>query len=212
MAKRKLKKFAEITKFENVLEFPEDVKGNWSSVFRNKNPIILELGCGKGEYTLELARKYPKKNFIGVDIKGERIWRGAKTALEEKLGNVVFLRIGIEVITNYFDKQEVEEIWITFPDPYPKNRQRKKRLMSPVFLKNYKEVLKPKGLIHLKTDELKFFNYTIQVLKSEKYKISKEIRDLYKNEVEDPSLKIQTTYEKMHLEDGRKIYYLCFTF
>ncbi|MBU0530550.1 MAG: tRNA (guanosine(46)-N7)-methyltransferase TrmB [Nanoarchaeota archaeon] len=211
MAKKKLRKFAEVKTFSNVFEFPEKMAGKWNDYFKNKNPFILELGCGKGDYTLALARLFPKKNLIGVDRKADRIWRGAKTALEEKITNATFLRIYIEKITDYFSNGEVDEIWITFPDPFPKRRSVKKRLTSPSFLNMYRQILKPDGLIHLKTDDLRFFQYTIQVLKSEKYKIRKQITDIYSSEV-DELLQIKTTYEKRHMEEGRKIHYLCFSF
>ena len=205
-----MKKIREIKTFSNVLEAPGDIKGRWSSLFGNKNHIVLELGCGKGAYTISLAEMFPNDNFIGVDIKGARMWTGAKQALEKKLPNVAFLRIGIEFITDYFAENEVDEIWITFPDPYPKNRSIKKRLTSPGFLKMYEHILKEGGLVHLKTDDIKLFNYTVQVLKSEKIKIIKNITDIYSHKL-DPVVEIKTEYELKHLEEGRKINYLSFS-
>jgi len=211
MPKNKLRKFAEIKGFSNVFEISADAKIRKRKYFRNKNPIVLELGCGKGEYTLSLARRHPEKNFIGVDIKGARIWRGAKTALEENLTNVVFLRVGIERIDTLFHEGEISEIWITFPDPYPKNRQEKNRLVSPPFLIMYKKILRPGGIIHLKTDDLNLFQYTIKTLERHGCKIKEIVEDLYSHDVS-PLLQIKTTYEMKHLEEGKKIYYLSFHF
>jgi tRNA (guanine-N7-)-methyltransferase len=162
VVKNKLKKFSQINAFSNVVQpeikFPESnfpTKVRWNSdFFRNNNPIILEIGCGKGEYTLGLAKTYPENNFIGIDIKGDRIWKGAKEALEEGIYNAAFLRIQAERINYFFEQDEVSGIWITFPDPQPRGSRMKKRLTSPQFLKRYRDLLKPAGLIHLKTDNV----------------------------------------------------------
>src|SRR5688572_33160801 len=172
MAKNKLQRFAELRTFSNVHEFlfteretDFKLKGKWNTDhFKNSNPIVLELGCGKGEYSNGLAEKYPNLNFIGVDIKGARIWRGSKTAQEKKLLNVAFLRTQIEFIESCFEKEEVSEIWITFPDPQP--NKEKKRLTHPVFLNRYKNILKQKGVIHLKTDSAELYEFTLETIRS----------------------------------------------
>src|SRR5690606_8800024 len=151
MGQKKLVRFAEIKTFPNVLQFPEKMKGNWSKHFKNDNPVTLELACGKGEYAIGLATMFPQKNFIGIDIKGNRLWVGAKKALQFALNNVAFLRIQIDKISDYFDKNEVDEIWITFPDPQLRYSKMKKRLTHPQFLRSYQQILKPGGKINLKT-------------------------------------------------------------
>jgi len=152
MAHKKLIRFAELKTFHNVLENPKDMPGKWNNFFENKNPVILELACGKGEYALGLGELFPDKNFIGVDLKGNRIWVGAKKALDQNLNNVAFLRTQIDKINEHFAKEEVSEIWITFPDPQLRKSKAKKRLTHPKFLRHYQQILKPGGLIHLKTD------------------------------------------------------------
>src|SRR5574341_2560269 len=170
MTVKKLQRFAELSTFSNTFQNPAGMKGNWNKLyFKNDHPIILELACGKGEYTLELAKRFSGRNFIGVDLKGARLWRGAKTALEQNLTNVAFLRIPIEKITEYFAQNDVEEIWITFPDPFPRKGKAKKRLTSPRFLNLYRQILRPWGLVHLKTDDLNLFEYTREILKGEGY-------------------------------------------
>ena len=176
MSKGKLERFAELKTFNNVFEYPdypEDkpffLKGKWSSgYFKNDNPITLELACGKGEYTIALAKKYPDRNFIGIDIKGARIWKGAKMALGEGLANVAFLRIFIDWLHNYFDKEEIDQIWITFPDPYPKKSKKNKRLTSSKFLNLYRNILKKGGQIHLKTDSDLLYQFSLEMIKAEK--------------------------------------------
>lgn len=169
MAKRKLERFAAIETFSNVFQHVQtshqisdfEQKGKWKeSVFKKENPLVLELGCGKGEYTIGMARAFKNKNFLGLDLKGNRIWRGAKTALDETLENAAFLRCRIENIEKAFDKNEVDEIWITFPDPQPQKTRERKRLTAPGFLKRYKNILKPNGKIHLKTDSFSLYSYT----------------------------------------------------
>ena len=210
MAKNKLKKFAEIAEMDTVLEFPENIKGNWNKTFfKNDNPIVLELACGAAAYTIALAKMHPEKNFLGVDIKGNRIWNGAKEAIEQGLDNVGFLRIHIENLLEYFDTDEVDEIWITFPDPQPRKSKAKKRLSSPRFLKLYKELLKSNGYINFKTDDLPLFDFSVESAQEENLIIHQELRDIYATGVTDPYLvDIQTKYEKMHIADGRKIYFL----
>ncbi len=219
MGKGKLKKWAEMKDFQHVIQPQlEEVlnndyllKGQWGGKqFKNNNPVVLELGCGKGEYTLGLARSFPEKNFIGIDIKGARIWRGAKTAKEEKLGNVCFLRTRIEFIDSFFGKDEIEEIWITFPDPQLKRGRIKKRLTGSGFLNSYRYFLKPGGLIHLKTDSSELFNYTKQLLIHNGLKEMVASSDLYSSSVANEFLKIKTHYEQVFLGQGKKIKYLQF--
>lgn len=207
----------EVAKFPNVLEytyFTENSrpKGRWNQdIFKNSNPIVLELACGKGEYTIHLANKFPDKNFIGIDIKGPRIWRGAKTALEEELGNVRFLRMFIDHLTQFFDKNEIDEIWITFPDPYiGKKSNRKKRLTSSKFLDIYRNVLKPGGLIHLKTDSNTLFDFTLETIQNENCSIVRQVNDVYKEAPDDELLTVKTHYESYHLRDGKTIRYVAF--
>ena len=189
-SKNKLKKFIENESFSNVIQ-PERkelladsfiYKGNWNKhYFKNNNPIIVELGCGKGEYTVNLAKSNPNKNYIGIDIKGARFWRGAKTSLDENLENVVFLRTQIELIDFVFGKQEVKEIWLTFPDPQIKYQRRKHRLTNPLFLNIYKNILVDKGMVHLKTDSEFLHGYTLGVLKGLSIKPLFSNHDIYKN-------------------------------
>ncbi len=217
-SKNKLKRFKENETFSNVIQpGREEVinnqftwKGNWSNgFFKNNFPIVLELGCGKGEYALHLARKYPQKNFIGIDIKGARFWRGAKTALQEKLSNVAFLRTQIELITLLFDADEVSELWITFPDPQIKYKRRKHRLINPEFLSKYKKILQKDGIIHLKTDSEFLFGYTLGLLEEEE--ILYAHHDIYgNNHAPEEATSIQTFYEKQYLEQDKPITYIKF--
>ena len=215
MGKDKLRRFAEITAFENVIELEDGkiLKGNWAEQhFKNKYPLILELGCGKGEYTVNLARLFPEINFIGIDYKGNRIWRGAKTAIEENIPNVAFLRIQIENLTDYFLENEISEIWITFPDPQPQISREKKRLTSPRFLNMYKLVLIEKGPIHLKTDSDLLHTYTGQKIEELGLKIHSQTDDLYNSSLADEVLSIKTYYEKKYLANDKNINYLKFSF
>ncbi|MBN2226207.1 MAG: tRNA (guanosine(46)-N7)-methyltransferase TrmB [candidate division Zixibacteria bacterium] len=213
MSKGKLAKFAELATFSNVFEYEPLPKGRWAEdFFKNGNPITLELACGKAEYTIDLARTFPERNFIGIDLKGARIWRGAKNALEMKLANVGFIRQRIELLTDMFTKDEISEIWITFPDPYPRKCKARKRLTSPRFLDLYRQVLKPNGLIHLKTDELNLFEYTKETLAEQKCIVHEVIDDVYAGPIIDDVLSIKTTFEKSHLAEGRTIRYLRFSF
>ncbi len=206
--------------FENVIQ-PEinfyskddDLKGNWSAVFNNQNPIVLELGCGAGEYTVALAKHYPKRNFIGIDIKGARIWKGAKSAIEEDLDNVRFLRTKVDFVTKFFGENEVDEIWLTFSDPQPKKP--KKRLTSNLFIDRYLKFLKPNGVVHLKTDSELLYDFTLEEIKSNGFELLKNITNVYKDSYEDSQdlkkvLFIKTFYEKKWIELGKTIKYLGF--
>ena len=189
------------------------LKGKWrTDFFKNENPIVLELGCGRGEYTVNLAEKFPEKNFIGIDWKGARLWRGAKTVQENKMTNVAFLRIMIQNILNHFAKDEVSEIWITFPDPQPQSTRERKRLTAPRFLDQYKQILSGGGIIHLKTDNKPFYEYTLGIIQENNYKKIYATDDLYHSDAGDEILGIKTTYEKIFLEQGSKICYLKFAF
>lgn len=217
-SKNKLKRFKENETFRNVIQpRREDIKagfslkGRWSSHFKNDHPIILELGCGKGEYTVGLAKKNPEKNYIGIDIKGARLWRGAKTALEAQLDNVAFLRTQIELIDELFAPGEVSAIWITFPDPQIKYKRTKHRMTNVDFLKKYRTILKPGGLIHLKTDSEFMHGYTLGLLHGLGLEIRYANHDVYKNEGSPKDvLEIQTFYENQYLEEGKPITYLQF--
>ncbi len=197
--------------FEEIFKQDYYLKGNWGkAVFGNTHPIILELGCGKGEYTVGLAQAFPDKNFIGVDIKGSRMWKGAKFVHENKLVNAVFLRTRIEMINSFFAKDEIEEIWITFPDPQQKERRGKKRLTGPVFLNNYRRFLKDRGLIHLKTDSIFLYNYTKDLARCNDLETVNDRPDLYRSGYTDEILSIRTYYEGFFLAEGIPIKYLSF--
>ncbi|GGE10128.1 MULTISPECIES: tRNA (guanosine(46)-N7)-methyltransferase TrmB [Sphingobacterium] len=215
MGKDKLRKFAEVSTFKNVVQLDagKEYKGKWGQeFFKNDKPLILELACGKGEYTVNLAKLFPEKNFIGIDYKGNRIWRGAKTALEEGIDNVGFLRIQIETILEHFEKGEVSEIWITFPDPQPQDSREKKRLTNPVFLERYKEILVPQGIMHLKTDNDGFFAYTLEQIELQSLPVLKETKDLYHSDLVDEVLSIKTYYEKKYLAEDKNINYVQWKF
>jgi len=215
MGKDKLRRFAEIATFANVKQLEEGkvLKGNWAtSQFKNNNPVVLELACGKGEYTVNLAKLFPDINFIGIDYKGNRIWRGAKTAMEENIPNVAFLRIQIENLLDYFAENEISEIWITFPDPQPQDSREKKRLTFPRFLERYKSILVPEGIVHLKTDNDQLHAYTVE--KIAELGLNQKVRteDLYKSEFANEVLSIKTYYEKKYLAANKNINYIQFTF
>jgi len=215
MGKDKLRRFAEVATFPNVVQLDAGLpyKGKWAKgFFRNDNPVVLELACGKGEYTVNLAKLFPAKNFIGIDYKGNRIWRGAKDALEEGVANVGFLRIQIETMLDYFGPGEIDEIWITFPDPQPQISREKKRLTSPRFLEKYKQVLKPGGHINLKTDNDGLHTYTAEKIKESGLKLHVKTEDLYHSAHGDEVLSIKTYYEKKYLKDNKNINYLKFSF
>src|SRR5690554_5509484 len=211
MGKDKLRKFTEIDTFKNVhqLEDGKEYKSAWAKKhFGNENPIVLELACGKGEYSVNMAKHFPNKNFIGVDSKGNRIWRGAKTALEEGIENVAFLRIQIDHILDYFEENEVSEIWITFPDPQPQVSREKKRLTYDRFLDTYRVVLVESGFMHLKTDNDGLYQYTFDKLEALGERIVANTTDLYHSDLLNDTLSIKTYYEKKYLDVGKNINYL----
>lgn len=210
MAQKKLQRFADIKAFPNVLEYPQDMQGKWAHFFNNNNPIILELACGKGEYALGLGRLYPQHNYIGIDIKGNRIWRGAKTGLKEGLRNVAFLRTQIDLLATYFAPGEVAEIWITFPDPQLRISKQKKRLTHPRFLRIYQQVLQPGGVVHLKTDSPDLYAFTQQVISLYQLPLLQQYADVYAAQPVPPELQIQTHYEKMDIAGSNRIHYLQF--
>ena len=220
MGKDKARRFAENLTFKNMIQpefediFHKDhpLKGRWhEDFFKNSNPIVLELGCGRGEYTVALGQANPDKNFIGVDIKGARMWRGAKTATQENMANIGFVRTRIEFINSFFAEGEVSEIWITFPDPQLKTRRAKKRLTSPIFLEYYSKMLVADGLIHLKTDSQHLYNYTNAVV--DNYGLTRNVanNDIYGSGYADERLSIKTAYEKMFLDRGLPITYTQFS-
>lgn len=220
MGKDKQRRFEENLTFKNMIqpEFEEvfgkdhGLKGKWhESFFGNAKPIILELGCGRGEYTVALAGRYSENNYIGVDIKGARMWRGAKTATETGLSNAAFLRTRIEFIESFFAEGEIDEIWITFPDPQPGRQRAKKRLTSPIFLQRYAKFLKPDGVIHLKTDSVMLHEFTKAVIQQNKLPLQICSPDIYHDGTADPELSIKTAYECKFLEQGMPITYLKFT-
>lgn len=210
MGQKKLIRFAELNTFPNVLQYPEGIKGKWNGFFKNNNPITLELACGKGEYALGLGQLYPDKNFIGVDQKGNRIWVGAKKALQQQLSNVAFLRIQIDRLNEYFDTNEVSEIWITFPDPQLRTGKSKKRLTHPKFLRLYKQLLIPGGFIHLKTDSPDLYRFTRQVIERYHCELLDDIDDVYKDKAISDELKIKTHYESLDIAGSNRIHYLKF--
>jgi tRNA (guanine-N7-)-methyltransferase len=219
VAKHKLERFAQLKTFKNVVE-PKMVdilnkdhflKGNWNrDFFKNNNPIIIEVGCGKGEYTTGLAERFPDKNYIGIDIKGARMWRGARHAVENNMANVGFLRTRIEHISSFFAPDEISEIWVTFPDPQEKRIRASKRLTSTKFLTYYKNFLQPKGIIHLKTDNEFLYNYTCSVCNRNNFNIRISTNDLYKTNLDEHLLSIKTFYESQFLLQGCSIKYLSF--
>jgi tRNA (guanine-N7-)-methyltransferase len=211
MAQKKLVRFAELNTFSNVLQYPEDISGSWNEFFENKNPIVLELACGKGEYTNGLAALYPNKNFIGVDLKGNRLWVGAKKAIQHNLKNVAFLRIQIDQINEFFANEEVDEIWITFPDPQLRISRSKKRLTHPKFLRLYYQILKPNGKIHLKTDSPDLYEFTKKVIDMYGCTLYKDYDDVYGEPGIPKELHIKTYYESLDIANSKKVHYLCFS-
>lgn len=215
MGKDKLRKFTEIGNFENVYELEQGLvnKGKWAKKhFKNDKPIVLELACGKGEYSVNMARAFPDTNFIGIDYKGNRIWRGAKTALEESVNNVAFLRIQIEDILLYFDPDEISEIWITFPDPQPQVGREKKRLTSDRFLDTYQVLLKDGGFMNLKTDNDVLYQYTLEKIAERGDGMILKSPDLYNSAILDETLSIKTYYEKKYLLVNKNINYVKWRF
>lgn len=209
MGQKKLVRFAALKTFANVMEYPEGIKGRWKEHFGNENPITLELACGKGEYSVGLGREHKDRNFVGVDIKGNRIYIGAKKSLAESLSNVSFLRVQIQNLSDYFTADEVSEIWIVFPDPFLSKA--KNRLTHPRFLREYQKVLKQGGRINLKTDSLELYEFTKEVIAEQGCTVHTDIADIYGKGLAVGPLAIQTFYEGMHLAEGRTIYYLCFS-
>ena len=208
MGQNKLERFAAIKTFPNVLEYPQGMAGQWHQHFGNTNPITLELACGKGEYAVGLGRLYPERNFIGVDVKGNRLWRGATIAMQDGLKNVAFIRSQIDFLTYYFAPGEVAEIWITFADP--QLEKPRKRLTSPYFLPRFKEILNAKGLVHLKTDSPELYQYTLSRVAEEKLNLQFANDNIYSLPEQMPEWEIKTYYEQMHLDKGLTIKYLRF--
>lgn len=211
MAQKKLVRFAELETFSNVLQYPLSMAGSWGGYFENTNPLVLELACGKGEYTIGLAEQYPLKNFIGVDLKGNRLWVGAKKAIARGLKNVAFLRIQIDRLTEFFATEEVEEIWITFPDPQLRISKSKKRLTHPKFLRLYYEVLQPGGKIHLKTDSPDLYQFTKKVIDMYGCRLHKDLDDIYATPGIPVELHIKTYYESLDIAKSKRVHYLCFS-
>lgn len=218
MSRKKLQRFKENEDNRNVVqpgkEIFEKIKGQWNSVqFENNHPIVVELACGRGEFTVGLARQYPDKNFIGVDIKGSRIWKGSTIAITEGLNNVAFLRTQIQLLDKFFDHGEISELWITFPDPFPRDGDEKRRLTSPRFLDMYKPLIKADGIVHFKTDNTGLFDYTLDVVKQRgDCEIILHTHNFYESPWKEEHHGIQTKYEKLFSEKGEKIKYLKFRF
>lgn len=211
MAQKKLLRFEAIKSFPNVLQYPTDMAGNWKNFFHNDHPITIELACGKGEYTVELAKRYPQRNFIGIDLKGNRLYVGAKACLEQSIANAAFMRTQIDKLTNYFSAGEVSEIWITFPDPQLRKSKIGKRLTHPRFLRLYQHCLAPDGPVHLKTDSPDLFDFTKQVIELYGLVLHEETDNLYALPDMAPELKIKTHYEGLNISQSNKIYYLRFS-
>lgn len=210
MAQKKLQRFADIKTFSNVLEYPVNMQGKWRSFFKNDNPVVLELACGRGEYAVALATLFPDQNFIGVDIKGNRMYIGAKKALDSNLTNAAFLRTQIEMLPNYFAANEVEEIWITFPDPQLRTSKAKRRLTHPRFLRLYQQVLKPGGFLHLKTDSPALYNFTKNLIEMYSLHLVESSEDVYAIAEVPEILTIKTHYESLDIAQSKKIFYLKF--
>ena len=211
MARTKQRKLIEVNSFENVFNYLEGAtEAELQEKFANENPISLEIGCGEGDYTISLARLFPKRNFVGIDFKGARIYIGAKKALEDKISNAAFLWINAEILPEFFKLTKIEEIFITFPEPHIKRRSERKRLVSPRFLEIYKKILKPEGHIHLKTDDEFLYKYTMETLTKEKHKILFNSDDLYSETGLDQIKSIKTRYERYYLKHGRIIKYIEF--
>lgn len=211
MGYKKLIRFAELDTFPNVLQFPKDVAGKWKDQFQNTYPVTLELACGKGEYAVGLSKLYPQRNFIGIDLKGNRIWVGAKKALQEGLKNVAFLRIQIDQIAEYFVRDEVSVIWITFPDPQLRLSKAKKRLTHPKFLRLYQQFLQPGGMIHLKTDSPDLYQFTKHVIHLYDCKLEEDKNDVFIEENVNDELRIKTHYEALDIAGSKRIHYLRFS-
>ena len=211
MAQKKLLRFNQIRTFPNVTEYPKDMAGRWSDFFSNPQPLVLELACGRGEYTVGLAAMHPERNHLGVDVKGNRIYVGAKKALDQSLTNAGFLRTQIEMIAEYFAPGEVDEIWITFPDPQLRTSKSKKRLTHPRFLRMYQTFLKPGGSIHLKTDSPNLYAFTLLALENVGIVPEESCDDVYAQTDRDIRLNIQTHYERLDIAQSQQIHYIRFT-
>ena len=211
MGQKKLIRFEELKTFPNVLQYPENMAGNWNEFWKNNNPLVLELACGKGEYAVGLGKLYPDKNFIGIDLKGNRIWVGAKKALQQNLKNVAFLRTQIDQVGDYFSANEVDSIWITFPDPQLRKSKAKKRLTHPKFLRIYQQFLIPGGLIHLKTDSPDLYEFTKLVIRLYDCVLHTDFDDTYKEAGIPEDLRIKTHYESLDIAGSNRIHYLCFS-
>jgi len=217
VAKKKLIHFQENLTFPHLFQpgYKEvqsgfHLRSKWDhAFFKNQNPVVIELGCGKGEYTVGLAAKYPKKNFIGIDFKGSRLWRGCKTVSEQGLKNVAFVRTRVDYLENLFGPREISEIWITFPDPQP--GKERKRLTAPLFLNKYKTILTNDGIIHLKTDNQFFFDYSLGIVNEFKHHLLFTTEDLYNSGLQEDVIQIQTYYENIWLKEGKRIYYIKFS-
>ncbi len=213
MPRKKLQKILAVGELPNVLNLSaEPDQGLLTDFFGNTNGVTLEVGCGRGDYSRRLAQMFPGRNFVGVDVKGARLWAAAKMATESGAHNVAFLRIDAHRLTEYFSAGSVEEIWIPFPDPFPKKRGVKRRLTSPVFLERYAGVLKKGGQVHLKTDHEAFWQFTMETLAEQKLKVLESTDDLYASDIEGPARSIQTRYEESHLAKKKKILYVRFGF
>lgn len=209
MGKSKLARFEENLHFKNMVQLPEPMAGKWSDFFGNNNPLVLELACGHGDYTVQLAKLFPEKNFIGIDRKGARMWRGAKTAITQNLNNAAFLRIFIDHCDLHFAPNEVSEIWITFPDPHP--TKDRKKLTHPLFLNRYVKFLEKGGKVNLKTDDDHLYHFTLSLIEQNKFELHKNIENLYQTGDIAPELQIKTYYEKMWLERNKTIKFLRFS-
>jgi tRNA (guanine-N7-)-methyltransferase len=210
MGQKKLIRFEAIKGFSNVHEYPQGMQGKWHEYFKNNHPLTLELACGKGEYAVGLGSLYPNRNFIGIDIKGNRIWRGAKTALDNGLTNVAFIRSHIDKVTDYFNPGEVSEIWITFPDPQLRGSRAKKRLTHPKFLRLYQKLLATDGLVHLKTDSPNLYQFTLAVINLFSLTVLEDSDHVHSLPVIKPELLIKTHYEGLDIAQSSRIHYLCF--
>ena len=211
MGQKKLIRFEELKTFSNVLQYPKDTAGKWNSFFKNKNPVTLELACGKGEYAVGLAQLYPQRNFIGIDLKGNRIWVGAKKALKNNLVNVAFLRTQIDQLTEYFEENEVTEIWITFPDPQLRMSKANKRLTHPKYLRLYQQILVPGGCINLKTDSPQLYRFTKTVIELCGCLVHEDFDNVFSEKIISEELKIKTHYESLDIAGSNRIHYLSFS-
>lgn len=210
MAQKKLQRFQDIRSFPNVLEYPQNMPGQWKGFFKNNHPLVLEMACGRGEYTVGLSHLFPGQNHIGIDIKGNRMYIGAKKCLAENISNAAFLRTQIEMLPQYFSAGEVDAIWITFPDPQLRTSKAKKRLTHPRFLRLYNQVLKPGGAIHLKTDSPALYLFTKKVIELYQLELVEDKDDVYGQPEISPALQIKTHYESLDIAQSKKIHYLQF--